>query len=424
MAMAEVGETFEVEVTGFAHGGLGVARHDGQVVFVAGGLPGEKVQVIVTELGSGGRFVRSDATAVRAASPHRVEPPCQYSAPGGCGGCDLQHAALGYQRELKAAVLAEQFARLTRREISVPVQELPGAQPDGLGTRTRVEFAVSAQGRAGLRRARSHELVEIECCLLGVPGAQGEDVLDRTWRDTTAVDVIVPSVGPRTVVPTPVAAAAPVVTERVEIDGRSLDFHVSARGFWQVHPGAPPAFVASVLRMLNPQPGDRVLDLYAGVGLFAAFLADAVTPLGQVIAVESDADACRHARGNLAAYRNALVIQGRVDDLFGVPRPKRRGAAGQRTSRPRKLRRSPLLPESADLVVLDPPRSGAGQSVCRVIAGLRPRAIAYVACDPAALARDAAYLLDQGYELGEVQAFDAFPMTHHFETIALFTRRA
>ena len=153
-------------------------------------------------------------------------------------------------------------------------------------------------------------------------------------------------------------------------------------------------------------------------------MADAVTPLGQVIAVESDADACRHARGNLAAYRNALVVQGRVDDLFGVPRPKRRGAAGQRTSRTRKLRRSPLLPESADLVVLDPPRSGAGQSVCRVIAGLRPRAIAYVACDPAALARDAAYLLDQGYELGEVQAFDAFPMTHHFETIALFTRRA
>lgn len=410
-----VGALVEVEVTGFAHGGLGVGRADGQVVFVSGALPGELVLARVTEIGSGGRFVRADTVGVETASPHRVTPPCPYAVPGGCGGCDLQHATVDYQRELKAGVITEQFSRLARIDVDVPVDALPGSA-DGLGYRTRIEYAVGPDGRAGLRRSRSHEVVEIAECLLGVEGARGEGVLDREWRGVECIDVVVSSSGERRVVPVlPGQRKAPTVTEFVA--GQS--FTLSARGFWQVHVGAAETFVTTALSMLDPQPGDRVLDLYSGAGLFTAFLADAVTPLGQVIAVESDRDAAAAARANTAAYRNVVVLDGRVDDLFGVPRPKRPG--GQRT-RPRKTVRSPLLPAQADLVLLDPPRTGAGRGVCSAVAALAPRAIVYVACDPAALARDTAYLMEAGYRLGEIRAFDAFPMTHHVETIALLVR--
>jgi tRNA/tmRNA/rRNA uracil-C5-methylase (TrmA/RlmC/RlmD family) len=169
-----------------------------------------------------------------------------------------------------------------------------------------------------------------------------------------------------------------------------------------------------------PRPGERALDLYAGVGLFSAALAGAVGGSGQVLAVESDVEASAHARANLAAYGNVVVVPSRVDDAFGVARPSRRGSARQRGSRPRQQRRSVLLPASADVVVLDPPRTGAGRGVSTEVAALGPRVIVYVACDPAALARDTAYLGEAGYRLEGLRAFDAFPMTHHVECVARF----
>ncbi len=416
-----VGAEVEVEVTGWAHGGLGVARHDGQVIFVAHAIPGERVRVRIRELGPQGRYLRADATEILTASAHRVTPPCPWAGPGQCGGCDLQHITLDHQRVLKAGVVREQLARLAHTEAEVTVEPLGSGA--GVASRTRMEYAVDVAGRAGLRRSRSHDLMPIDECLLGVSGADGPGILDRAWPGASTVSAVIASAGPRVILPEPAAVNPPAVTERVTAAGTTLEFTVASSGFWQIHPLAPTTFVETVLGFLDPQPGDRVLDLYAGVGLFAAFLAEAVTPLGQVIAVESDPQACSHAKGNLTAYRHALVVPGRVDDLFGVPRPKRRGAAAQRASRPRRAVRSGLIPDRADLVVLDPPRSGAGPGVCRAVAGLSPRRIAYVACDPAALARDTASLIEAGFALAGVRAFDAFPMTHHVETIALFERR-
>ncbi len=187
-------------------------------------------------------------------------------------------------------------------------------------------------------------------------------------------------------------------------------------------PGAAATFVDTVLDLLDPQPGETALDLYAGVGLFAAALASAVGDGGRVVAVESDASAVACAAGNLAAYPSVVAVRARVDDAFGVPRASRSGPAPRRAQRPRKLRRHPLMPLRADLVVLDPPRTGAGRGVVAQVAALEPRAIAYVACDPAALARDTAYLREGGYHLRELRAFDAFPMTAHLECIAVFGR--
>ena len=421
-----VGDEVEVDVTAVAHGGHCVARHEGQVLFVRHAIPGERVLARVTETGAGDRFVRADAVTVLTASADRVEPPCPWAGPGRCGGCDLQHVALARQRELKADVVHEQLARLAHLDVDVVVEPVPG-DVGGLDWRTRVEFAVDSDGRAGLRRHRSHDVVPVDHCRIAAPGVDALGVTTRTWPGVELVDTVSPSVGEALAVPVP--GEVPVVRERVVASWRSADggerrfdheFAVSARGFWQVHPGAAATFLAAVMEAVDARPGERALDLYAGVGLFATALAEAVGPTGQVLAVESDPGATAHARDNLAALGNVVVVPARVDDAFGVPRPARRGSARQRGSRPRKASRSTLLPTSADVVVLDPPRTGAGRGVCVEVAALGPRVVAYVACDPAALARDTAYLSDAGYRLDRLAAFDAFPMTHHVECVARF----
>lgn len=412
------GDEVEVEVGAIAHGGHCVARYDGRVLFVRHGLPGERVRARITEGGPGDRFLRADAVSVLEASPHRVAPRCAAAGPGGCGGCDFQHVATGHQRELKAAVVAEQLQRLAGIEREVVVEPLDDA--DGLRYRTRVEFAV-VEGRIGLRRHRSHDVVEVDGCPIAVPDV--DEALRETRAESVgelegirAIDVAVPSGESDTVVvEVPQEAPTPPieVTEIVRTPAGERSMTVDARGFWQVHRDAPHAFVAAMLEAADVRPGERVLDLYSGVGLLSVPLADAVGATGQLIAVESDRRATEHLRDNLAAHPWALVVPGRVDDLLGVPRQGRRRG-------PRRPARSDLLPPSAHVVVLDPPRTGAGRGVVAALTSLRPRRLVYVACDPAALARDTAYLGELGYELTALRAFDAFPMTHHVECVATF----
>lgn len=412
------GDEVEVEVGAIAHGGHCVARYDGRVLFVRHGLPGERVRARITEGGPGDRFLRADAVSVLEASPHRVAPRCAAAGPGGCGGCDFQHVATAHQRELKAAVVAEQLQRLAGIEREVVVEPLDDA--DGLRYRTRVEFAV-AEGRIGLRRHRSHDVVEVDGCPIAVPDV--DEALRETRAESVgelegirAIDVVVPSGESDTVVvEVPQEAPTPPieVTEIVRTPAGERSMTVDARGFWQVHRDAPHAFVAAMLEAADVRPGERVLDLYSGVGLLSVPLAEAVGATGQLIAVESDRRATEHLRDNLAAHPWALVVPGRVDDLLGVPRQGRRRG-------PRRPARSDLLPPSAHVVVLDPPRTGAGRGVVAALTSLRPRRLVYVACDPAALARDTAYLGELGYELTALRAFDAFPMTHHVECVATF----
>jgi tRNA/tmRNA/rRNA uracil-C5-methylase (TrmA/RlmC/RlmD family) len=394
------GTELELEIGPVAHGGHCVARHEGRVVFVRHAIPGERVRARVTEGGPGDRFLRADAVEVLEESPHRVQPPCPYAGPGRCGGCDFQHVALGHQRELKAAVVREQFQRLAGLDLELTVRPVPG-DLGGLGWRTRVEFAVDAQGRPGLRKHRSHDVVPVRDCLIARPAVRTSGALERRWTGETAVDVVAPSTSERAVVvPVPSGEkAAPVVRERVATASWSAELSVGARGFWQVHPGAAAAFVSAVLEGLRPGPGDRALDLYAGVGLFAAALADAVGEGGAVLAVEGEGAATECARENLAGRPWAEVRPGRVDRVL------------------RHLVRQGI---TADVVVLNPPRSGAGRVVCGYVAAMRPRAVAYVACDPAALARDTAYLREAGYGIRSLEAFDAFPMTQHVECVAVF----
>jgi tRNA/tmRNA/rRNA uracil-C5-methylase (TrmA/RlmC/RlmD family) len=371
-----VGDRGEAHTGPVAHGGHVVARVRPEgadrdvVVFVRHALPEERVVVEVTEVDR--TFLRGDAVEVLEASPDRVVAPCPLAHPDGCGGCDFQHVALPAQRRLKAQVVAEQLRRLAGIERDVVVEAVPvspDAPDDGLAWRTRMQYVRAPGGGRGLRKHRSHDVVPVERCLIEAPGAR---VTERSGREAPRREVA------------------------EEVLGRS--FRVDADGFWQVHPQAPRVLVEAVLAALAPRAGERALDLYAGVGLFSAFLADAVGPGGGVVSVEGDRRASELAGENLADFPQASVRTGRVDrvlaDGFGSTR-------------------------AVDLVVLDPPREGAKRKVVDAVAALRPRAVAYVACDPAALARDVAYFRDAGYELQGLRAFDLFPMTHHVECVAL-----
>jgi tRNA/tmRNA/rRNA uracil-C5-methylase (TrmA/RlmC/RlmD family) len=371
-----------------------VARHEGVVVFVRHALPGERVVVQVTEGDDRSSFLRGDAVDVLEASPDRVTPPCPFAGPGRCGGCDFQHVDLARQRELKAFVVREQLQRLAGLDREVVVEPVPG-DVDGLGWRTRVQYAVDREGHAGLRRSRSHEVVRVDECRIAHPDLP--PVTSQTWPDADTVESLVSSTGEQLRVVS--------VGRRRFVDGPELlhekavgrGWQVTGSGFWQVHPGAAETLAAAVVEGLAPQPGEHGVDLYSGVGLFAAALATKVGAAGSVVAVEAASDAVTDARANLADLPQVRTLHDRVD------RALRHGAVGP----------------SADMVVLDPPRAGAKRAVVEGIAALRPRAVAYVACDPAPLARDLAIFAERGYRLSGLRAFDLFPMTAHVECVAV-----
>ncbi len=402
------GQDLELEVGQVAAGGSCVARApDGRVVFVRHALPGERVRAVVTA--STTSFLRADAVAVLDASPDRVERPCPYAGPGRCGGCDWQHVSLPAQRRLKAALVEEQLSRLAGVQRDVVVEEVPGA-PDGLRWRTRVQFAVAPSGRAGLRKHRSHDLEPVDACLIATDDVEAVGAEALRWPGASGVEVV--AAGAQRVVSVTSErrsrARVPELAAGVVVDGRAVrgphgvrhevlgrSFEVAAGGFWQVHPGAATVLATAVLEALDPRAGERALDLYAGVGLFAALLGDRVGPTGSVLAVESDTRACADAARNTADQPHVRIRTAPVDPAV------LRGAG------------------TPDLVVLDPPRAGAGLEVTRALAAMRPRRLAYVACDPASFARDLRVLLDAGWSLQGLRGLDLFPMTEHVELVAV-----
>jgi tRNA/tmRNA/rRNA uracil-C5-methylase (TrmA/RlmC/RlmD family) len=429
------GDRVELTVGAPAHGGHCVARlggEHGRVVFVRHALPGERVTAEVTEVHKG--YLRADAVTIHEPSPDRVEPPCPFARPGACGGCDLQHVAADAQLRWKSEVVREQLRRLAGLpDVPVRVEALPPATspslspPPGpgsavrlLGWRSRVRYAVDAAGRAGLLQHRSHQVVAIDRCRIAHPAIQELDLTAREWPDAGAVEAIASTGGDVAVLARPAGrGSAPADDDVVDgpVDGpvpgnaepvllqgptdvreRAAGrwWNVPVEGFWQVHPAAAETLTAAVLEMLRPQAGEIAWDLYGGAGLFAAALA---TRTGaRTTLVESSPAGVRAARSNLADLP-VEVVEARVD----VALRRRRITA------------------PVGLVVLDPPRAGAGAAVVKAIAAAGPRAVAYVACDPAALARDVATFRSLGWELGSIRAFDCFPMTRHIECVALLT---
>ena len=370
----------EVEVGAVAHGGHCVARHEGRVLFVRHALPGETVRAVVTD-DQGGSFCLADAISVLTPSPDRVAPPCTWARAGGCGGCDFQHVSPETQRVLKTTVLREQLSRLGGLESDVVVEELPGGP---LGWRQRIRLAVDDEGRAGLRAHHSHEVVPIADCLLA-PSGMLPDLLERPWQPGSHVEVAVDATGERRI----------GTRSRQRAAGR--DWELSPGAFWQVHPDLADTLAGVVGEWAAAPAGAAAWDLYGGVGLFAAVLAEQVGFEGSVTVVESSRTAVADGERALADLPQVVFRTGRVEQVL----------------------RS--LPDPA-VVVADPPRKGLQKQMVTAICDRAPERVVYVACDPASLGRDVKLFAARGYELARVRSFDAFPMTHHMESVALFTR--
>jgi len=406
-----VSAAVELLVDGITHGGEAVGRlPDGKVCFVPYAIPGERVLVEVVD--ERARWSRGRVLEVLEASPDRVEPPCVYYGEGRCGGCQLQHIAPQAQAALKRRIVSEQLQRIGGIA-DPPVAETVTVRP--FGYRNGARFAVDAGGRLSFRRAGSHELIAIDRCLLVADEAHSvrqeagdhwegaEEVVVRAGLRTGDRALVV-TPGPAGIPPlppgeTPVALLGtdsavalrgePTIVEHAA--GR--DFRISPTAFFQSNTEAADVLAALVGDAAEVEQGELALDLYAGVGLFTAVLADAGA---DVIAVESAASAAEDARANSPG------VDVRTGDAAAVTAELVAQA------------------EQVDVVVLDPPRKGAPAALCRSIAALGPRVVVYVSCDPAALARDAKVFAGLRYELARAVPVDQFAQTAQIETVATF----
>lgn len=446
-AGGHAGEEAVLDLGPLAHGGHTVARHEGRVIFVRHGIPGEKVRVRLTDAEDRAKFWRADVVEVLDASPDRVEHfwrPADARRAWGhghppVGGAEFGHIALARQRSLKAEVLAEQLSRLAGVEHLPPgldanAVESVGEASDGgsgLGWRTRASFSVTPGGKLGMHAHRSGHIVPVREMPLATDAINNLRLWDIDLQGIERVEVAAPGNGSRPLVllaPAPgtkakrlnaIAAALPEdvsvasfdpATEDVrQVRGRMWvqesaaghDYRVTGAGFWQIHRDAPGALVGAVTEFLHSggflHAGAVVADLYAGAGLFTAVLADAVGETGSVLSVEGAPGTSRDARKNLHAAPQVEIVQGRVERI---------------------LRQKP---RNFDALILDPPRAGAGKAVVGQLVASQPRAIAYVSCDPASFARDVGYFRQSGWDLAGLRAFDLYPHTHHMETVALLT---
>jgi tRNA/tmRNA/rRNA uracil-C5-methylase (TrmA/RlmC/RlmD family) len=429
----------ELRLGPIAHGGHTVARHEGRVVFVRHGLPGELVRVRLTDTEAERRFWRGDVVEVLEGSPDRrphVWAPADsltaYAAGSvPVGGAEFGHIELAEQRRLKAAVIREQLSRLAHVTLDVEVEEVSlggAAEAAGLHWRTRCSFAVDDDGRLAMHAHRSETVIPIRDMPLAVEEIERLGLWDADLSGVERVEVAAPASGATPLVVFTLAeelgsarlsALAEVVATdasvsvvapgggapltlrgRGSVSEQAGGYHytVTGEGFWQIHRRAPEALMAAVLDAVGSEvaEGAAVADLYAGAGLFTAPLAARVGPSGSVLSVEGSPGTSRDARRTFKRLPQVDVVQGRVERVL-------RQRAGERFA----------------AVVLDPPRAGAGREVVRQLVAAAPRAVAYVSCDPASFARDLGWFLEAGWSLEWLRGLDLYPQTHHIETVAL-----
>ena len=390
-----------------ANGGSCVARHDGRVVFVRYALPGETVRVKV--LDERGSYWHAEVVEVIEASPDRIDPLCPIAGIDGAGCCDLAFAEPGAARRLKGSVVANQLARLggytwhDEQSDGAPAAEAVGAG-EVRGWRTRVRLDTSTDGRAGFHRYHSAELVtDLSCGQL--PAELTDGLAGMRWTPGAHVHAVLDADGRRHVVQSgPKNGGRKNATRVVEgeyeavqrIGGRSWMLPVTA--FWQAHRDAAALYSGLVADRSGLQPGMTAWDLYGGAGVFAAALAEQVGPEGRVLTVDTSRGASRAARSALADLPWVSVVTDSV-----------RRALSAQSGRP-------------DVVVLDPPRTGAGREVIDALAATEAPRVIHIGCEAASFARDVGLYLRHGYAVEELRVFDSFPLTHHVECVAVLTR--
>lgn len=381
-----------------ANGGSCVAHHEGRVVFVRYALPGETVRARVTA--QRGSYWHAEVVEVLEAAAGRTGSLCPIAGVTGAGCCDLAFATPEAARAFKADVVANQLERLGGYRWSGEAEPLAGSEVRGWRTRVRLE--VGADGRPGFHRYHSDDLVtDLRCAQ--VPLGMLDGIADTAWPVGAQLHVALDDDGARHVVRTTrqgKRTATTVAEGRYEavqrVAGRTWQIPVTA--FWQAHRDAAASYSRLVADWAQPSAGMTAWDLYGGAGIFAAALGDAVGESGRVLTVDTSRASTRAARAALADLPQIQVVTDSV----------RRALAAQRTG--------------ADIAVLDPPRAGAGREVIEALAAADVPRVVHIGCEAASFARDIGCYLGQGYVVERIKAFDAFPLTHHTECVALLTR--
>ncbi|MBS6275278.1 MAG: class I SAM-dependent RNA methyltransferase [Actinomycetaceae bacterium] len=412
----EAEENLELRITDIAHGGYGVARENGQVIFVGGAIPGEKVRVQIFERKR--RFAKAVVQEVLEAAPERIENPWSAGGVAYTGAADFAHIALSMQRELKAQVVEAQLRKIGGEIITAQLADLPLVveavdSSDGWGSRSRIDLVKMPQG-FGMYRAHSHELLPLQEMPLADARIGSLDLWGRAWDKYVPVGAKVRAVASsggdirlavgKKVYSAPGKRAARIVREQVLLPAqpqqqKNYRYALDAAGFWQVHREAPRTLIMAVQDFLGDISGVRGVDLYAGAGLFSQPLADCIGPRGSLSTYEGSEEAVKAAQKNLAAFSWAKAQEARI------------GARNIQT-----------LTAQADFVLADPPRAGLGVAAAQQLAKSGAEKIVLVSCDPAAMARDVAQLAAGGYRMAGIRIFDIFPHTHHVETVVLMSR--
>ena len=410
--------TFELTIDSIANGGYGIGMRGRRPVFVPYTIPGERVIARPVEVGE--RHTIAEGVTLLEASADRVYPICPHFGPGRCGRCQWQHIAYDAQLLLKQDILADQLGRLgglADRAIEAALRPVI-ASPEQWHYNAQMTFNVTEDRRLALPGADGKSSFPIEVChILNADLLDLYDQLDLDLEGIKRVKLQIGSDGARMIVlslaqdeapelETDLPASVNVLLPDNEpmnligdshsnytINGRT--FRATAGSSFRANLSQLPNLVRMVEALLELHGGERVLDLYAGVGVFSAVAAPKAS---LVTLVESYPPAVTDADENLADFDNVDVIEGSVEAVL------------------------PTLDEAYDAAIVDPPSRGLGKEGVDLLVGTQAERIVYVSDDPASLARDAKRLLAQGYRLAAAQPLDLAPQTYYLDIAALFVR--
>jgi 23S rRNA (uracil1939-C5)-methyltransferase len=378
--------SFEVELTSMVYGGSALGRHDGRTIFVPYGIPSERVTAHITQ--DKGRFAFAELDAVLDASPERVSPRCPHF--GICGGCHWQHIEYSAQLAFKQQIVIDQMRRIGGFQDVIVHPTI--ASPDPWNYRTHVSLHVTAEGHPGFVATDDRSIIPIHECHIIRPELR--EMLDSLSAEKLdAGERIRLQVGTNS--DERLIVREDTNTGKAHYAIKNQPFQATGGSFFQVNLKQAEALVELVLNRLVLKGNERVLDLYAGVGLFTAFLAERAA---RVVAVESYPPAVADAEANLINTNNVEVFEGAVEQIL------------------------PRLKGRFDAAVIDPPRAGMERRALVALVKRSPRKIVYVSCDPATLARDSKRFVESGYRLLDVQPVDMFPQTYHIEAVATFEK--
>jgi 23S rRNA (uracil1939-C5)-methyltransferase len=404
----------EIECTSLVYGGSAMGRlPDGRAVFVPFALPGERILARLVEEKRG--FARAELLQVLRPAAERIQPRCRHFC--ACGGCHYQHMPYAFQLQAKQAIFRDQIERIAG-VINPPLQPIV-ASPSEWNYRNTVQFHLSPQGKLGFQRAESNEVIEIQECHLPdaalielwpqldfepLPGlervalrvgADGDLMAVLESDGETAPELSVEELPISIVLQGPGGSLVLAGDEAIIQEVNARAFRVSAGAFFQVNLPQAAAMARHVLDLVPDWRGKSVLDVYCGVGLFSAFLAERGA---LVTGVEASPAACEDFAANLDEFEDISLYQGTAGEVL------------------------PGLELRPDVVLVDPPRAGLEKPALDALLNLGAPILIYISCDPSTLARDTKRLLAGGYQLEQATPFDLFPQTYHIESISLFTR--